>query len=335
MLSEIESQASFIPDAGVSTIYFGGGTPTVFPPESLQEIIDRIRAVWDCSALDEVTVEANPDDLTPDYLRRLCATDINRLSIGVQSFHDGELRMMNRRHDAAQAVSAVKMSQDAGFGNITIDLMYGLPFSDMEHWEATLRRACSLDVQHISAYHLTIEPATAFGRRAGRGELVPVDDAESQRQYRLLHEMLSGSGFEHYEVSNFARAGFRSRHNSGYWTGEHYLGIGPGAHSYNGAVRRWAAEDIDRYLSGEDVYEAETLTPEQMYDEYVMTSLRRAEGADLREIERRFGAYKLQYFTRAAEKYVGSGLLRVSEGRYSVAPEDFLLTDMIICDLFA
>jgi len=280
-------------------------------------------------------VEANPDDLTRDYLRRLRRTGINRLSIGVQSFHDAELRMMNRRHDAAQAAAAVEMSQDAGFGNITIDLMYGLPFSDAEHWEATLRRACSLDVQHISAYHLTVEPGTAFGRRAARGELAPIEDTESRLQYRMLHDMLVGSGFEHYEVSNFARSGFRSRHNSGYWTGMHYLGIGPGAHSFNGSVRRWSVGNIDRYLSGRDVYESETLTGDQMYDEYVMTSLRRVEGADLREIERRFGAYKLQYFTREAEKYVDSGLLRVSGSRYFVDPLDFLLSDMIICDLFA
>lgn len=335
LLREISSEAGFIPDRHIDTVYFGGGTPTVFPPEKLQEIIDRIGTLWDCSRLSEVTLEANPDDLTEEYVKRLRGTDINRLSIGVQSLHDDELRKMNRRHDAAQAVGAVKLAQDAGFGNITIDLIYGLPFSDACRWERTLEEACALGVQHVSAYHLTIEQGTAFGRKALRGEMSSVDEAESERQYAILHGILTREGYEHYEVSNFAREGFRSRHNSGYWTGEHYLGVGPAAHSFDGSLRRWSVGDVDRYLSGADIYESERLTDEQMYDEYVMTSLRRAEGVDLQELERRFGAYKLQYFTRAASRYVKSGLLCVSGDRYFISPEKFLLSDMIICDLFA
>lgn len=334
-LREISSEASFIPDRHINTVYFGGGTPSIYSPERLQSILDRIATTWDCSQLSEVTLEANPDDLTGEYINGLRKTGINRLSIGVQSFHDDELRKMNRRHNAAQAASAVKRAQDAGFGNITIDLIYGLPFSDARRWERTMRCACDLDVQHISAYHLTIEHGTALWRRVARGEMAPVEESESERQYAMLHDMLTQEGYEHYEVSNFARQGFRSRHNSGYWTGEHYLGVGPAAHSFNGRVRRWAVSDINKYLSGEDIYESETLTVEQMYDEYVMTSLRRAEGVDLQEMERRFGAYKLQYFTRAAEKFVQSGLLCTSGGRYFVAPEKFLLSDMIICELFA
>ncbi len=335
ILREISSEARFIADKEISTVYFGGGTPTVYGPDRLQAIIDSIAGTWDCSSLAEVTLEANPDDLSEEYVSRLRTTGINRLSIGIQSLHDDELRKMNRRHDAAQAVSAVKRAQDAGFDNITVDLIYGLPFSDAGRWESTLQGVCELDVQHISAYHLTIESGTAFGRRAARGEISAVSEEESERQYAILHRMLTSGGYEHYEVSNFARKGFRSRHNSGYWTGEHYLGVGPAAHSFNGEVRRWAAGDIGRYLSGADIYELETLSEEQKYDEYVMTSLRRAEGVDLRELERRFGAYKLQYFTRAAEKYVRSGLLCASENSYRVAPENFLLSDMIICDLFA
>lgn len=334
IVSELESQRHFIPDREISTIYFGGGTPSIYSPEDIQAIIDKIKSLWDCSRSAEITLEANPDDLTERYFDALLRTDINRLSIGVQSFDDDELRHMGRRHNASQAIEAVKTAQDKGLENLSIDLMYGLPFSDTLHWKRTLRQAVDLGVPHISAYHLTIEPGTVFGKKAQRQELSPVAESLSEEQYLLLHATLTENGFEHYEISNFARPGFRSRHNSSYWSAEHYLGAGPGAHSFNGTVRRWAVDNIGKYLSGQNIYTSETLSENQMYDEYVMTALRRMEGASTEEIGRRFGAYKLQYFTRTAKRLAHDGLLTVSGDTYRIPPEKFLLSDMIICDLF-
>ena len=242
--------------------------------------------MWEFSGVEELTVEANPDDLKPDYLAALLQTGCNRLSIGIQSFRDDDLQMMNRRHNAAEAVEAVENARRAGFDNISIDLIYGLPTMTLDEWRTNIATAIDLGVEHISAYHLTIEPQTLFARRG----IKPIDERLSEEEYLLLHEQLTAHGYEHYEISNFARDSRRSRHNSGYWSGRPYLGIGPGAHSYDGARRRsWNPPSLDSYLD-HSAAEFEELSDGELKEEYIMVRLRTSEGIDLSAFESRFGA---------------------------------------------
>ena len=335
ILRELEAELGFIGDVPLRTIYFGGGTPTVYEPEQLQAVIAKVRKLWDCSGVEEITVEANPDDLTPEYLRALAGTDANRLSIGIQSFIDRDLRLMNRRHTAQTALGAVREAQEAGFRNITIDLIYGIPGMAAAEWQSNIETAIGLGVQHISAYHLTIEEGTPFGRQAAAGKLRPVDEPASEEQYLMLHGMLTAAGFEHYEISNFARPGFRAAHNSAYWQGEPYLGVGPSAHSFNGSVRRSSASSVEAYLSArQDGYTSETLTPKDRYNEFVMISLRTSEGLDTDVMAQKFGPAGVAAFAASAARHVASGLLVQSDGRYFIPAERFLVSDVVIADLF-
>lgn len=334
---ELACRAGFLQGEPVRTVYVGGGTPSLCTPSELGALIGRIRDVYDVSGLQEVTVEANPDDLTADWLTALRVEGVNRLSIGIQSFIDRDLRWMHRRHDAASAVRAVGEAQRAGFENLTVDLIYGIPQMSLAEWEQNLGQAIRLGVQHISAYHLSVEPGTVFGKRLRRGALREIDPERSVAQYRLLHEMLTGAGFEHYEISNFARTGFRSQHNGNYWNGTRYLGVGPSAHSFDGALRQWNAADVRLYLEREprqEHFESETLSEHAAYNEFVMTSLRTASGLDADVLERRFGARKLQYFTRLAVKFLAEGTLVRTGSAYRIPFEHYLISDTVISDLF-
>lgn len=336
LCGELDARNSVLTDRTVRTIYFGGGTPSLLPPSFFKEFIERTSQCFDCSALSEVTVEANPDDLSEEYLARLSDTPVNRLSIGIQSFDDDELRFMNRRHTAQQAVEAVRNAQNAGFHNISIDLMYGLPCSDNARWQRTLDTALTLEVQHISAYHLTFEQRTRFGAMLRRGTLSQVDESVSEQQYDITHRTLTEAGFDHYEISNFALPGYRALHNSAYWNNVQYLGLGAAAHSFDGTHRVWCASDVKRYVEGcDDLYTSETLTDDQRYDEYVMTRLRTAEGIDIHDLEQRFGAYKLQYFRNMAERFTAGGELLDDGSTVRIPPQHFLISDSIICELFA
>ena len=313
---------------GLSTIYVGGGTPSLLVPEQLRGLLDHAAGLWDCSGLREVTLEANPEDLTDDYLSRLAG--FNRLSIGIQSFDDGLLKLMNRRHDAVRARNAVRAAGRAGFDNISIDLIYGIPGMTPAQWERTLDEAVALGVQHISAYHLTIEPGTAFARNYElRITNYEKAEKESERQFEMLREKLGRAGFEHYEISNFALPGRRAVHNSAYWSGEPYLGVGPSAHSFDGVRRReWVCADLDKYISG-PVYDGETLTDRELTNERIMTGLRTADGwiaspDGLAMTSRR----------RKIERFLRDGLLVQNGERIAIPPEKFLLSDMIISELF-
>lgn len=335
---EILFRRNAVPGGRLDTIYIGGGTPSLLSPEQLQSLLDRAAELWDCTVLQETTVEANPEDLTKEYLARLTDTGIDRLSIGIQSFDDAMLRSMNRRHSAQRALDAVRTAQKAGFGNITIDLIYGIPGMTHGQWEKSLDKAVGLGVQHISAYHLTIEPGTLFGRMAREGKIAAIPEKESERQYDTLRRKLGNAGFEHYEISNFALPGFRAIHNSAYWSGESYLGVGPSAHSYDGRMRNWAVADIAEYIKGAGtaaIYESETLSATDLWNEFIMTSLRRAEGIDAAKMERRFGCRASYDFMKRAEVFVKNGKLREADGRIFIPPENFLLSDYIISTLFA
>lgn len=303
LIDEMRAQRAFIED--VSTIYFGGGTPSLLAPWQVARLIGAAGEVWDLSNPEEVTLEANPDDLGTEYLEVLAATPVDRLSIGIQSFDDGLLRFMNRRHTAAQAIEAVHHARAAGFDNLSIDLIYGTPGMTIGQWEQTLEQAIALRPEHISAYHLTLEPGTQF---AG---LTPVDEAVSEQHYRLLCEKLRAGGYDHYEISNFALPGRRARHNSSYWSGRAYLGLGPSAHSYDGKrLRRWNAQSLDEYLQSVE-YQQETLSDDDLHNEFVMTRLRTTQGID------RPGPDLVEH-----------------NGRWVIPEERWLVSDRIIAALF-
>lgn len=338
ILRELVVQRDFLKVDHLDTIYIGGGTPSVYSPQQLQSIIECIATLWDISTVREITVELNPDDLSQEYLEALSKTSVNRLSIGIQSFVDDHLKFMNRRHTAAAAIDAVQRAQVLGFNNITIDLIYGIPSMSISQWESNIEQALALGVQHISAYHLTIEPQTVFGKLLSSGNLTQIDDEQSEQQYLMLHTLMSKASMEHYEISNFAAPGFRAQHNSSYWRGEPYLGVGPSAHSFNGTCRRWSVSSIDSYLEKADsgeIYSSEELTLRDCYNEYIMTSLRCADGADTSVIETRFAAPVAQYFAQGAQQFIDKGVMIKTGCNYRIDPKEFLIADSIISELFA
>ncbi len=333
MCREVEQRQGYLAGQSIETIYFGGGTPSLLEASEIELLLDTTARHFDLSQLGECTLEANPDDLTSSYLSNLKALGINRLSMGVQSFCDDALRFMNRRHSSQQAVDAVKAAQGVGFENITIDIIYGIPTFGEHHLQQTLDTALSLEVQHISSYHLTIEAGSSFGRAAARGELQAVDEITSQREFDLVHDTLCAGGFEHYEVSNFALPQYRSKHNSSYWSGAHYLGIGAAAHSFNGKQREWNASNIKQYIESKG-REIEHLTPSNRLNEYIMTRLRTAEGIDIAYIREHFGVEASEKIVKIAEKWLSSGSVVRCGSRVVIPPKGFLLSDMIIESMF-
>lgn len=333
MHCEMDEQPDFLGDKTIRTIYFGGGTPSLLAPATLQGLIDHAARLFDCHSVDEITVEANPDDVTQEYVEQLRKTAVNRVSLGVQSFDDDVLKVMNRRHSALEAQDAVRRLQDSGIDNITIDLIFGVDGVSDDVLCRTIDVALSLDVQHISAYHLTIEPNTAFHRRLLKGLMREVSEECSEREYALIEQRLCEAGFEHYEVSNYAKAGFRSRHNSSYWHGAEYLGIGAGAHSYNGKVRRWSSQSLPQYINQRE-YESELLTPQDHYNEYIMTSLRCCEGIDLRRIDSQFGHERTSALLAEAKRWLDNGDLLLEGEHMRIPSRRFLTSDAIIESLF-
>lgn len=333
MHRELDARREYLGGEPVRTRYFGGGTPSLCAPEAVAGLLDHAATLFDCAAAEETTLEANPDDLTPAYLAALRRAGVNRLSVGIQSFDDACLKLMNRRHNAAQAVEAVRSAQREGYENITVDLIFGVPGFGNNTLRRSLDSALALGVQHISAYHLTVEPDTAFGRRAARGEFRAVDEEVSEEEFLTVHDTLTAAGFEHYEVSNYALPGFRARHNASYWHGTKYLGIGPAAHSFDGEERHWNASSVEKYIAGAPAGK-EVLTRRDRFNEYVMTALRTAEGIDLEEAAARFGAKRLARMQEEAAPFLRSGTLRIVRGRMALPPEKFLISDAVIGALF-
>ena len=319
----------------VRTVYFGGGTPSILTIPQLARIADTLRANYDLSALEECTFEANPEDITPQYLADLRSLGlVDRLSLGIQSLHDDELRLIGRRHTAAQAVAAVHAAAAAGFGNITVDLIYGLPGQSEESWRDTLRQAAALPVTHLSAYALTVEPGTILERQIGQGRVPAVDDEAAVAHYRILLEWAAAQGFGQYEVSNFARPGHRSRHNSRYWNRTPYLGVGAAAHSFDGEYRRWNVADTAQYCSlletGHVPHEEEQLTLRDAHNEYLMTALRTVEGIDKALVPPPFA----RALATKIKKYVAAALLADTPTHYRPTPAGLLHADGLAADLF-
>lgn len=336
---------SFVP---LSTIYLGGGTPSLLSYEELMRLFDEIYKLFEVDRDAEITLEANPDDLSPAYLQALRRTPVNRLSIGIQSFADEDLRLMNRAHNAAEARSCLKDALSAGFDDLTVDLIYGAPSTSDAQWQENVQTLVDLKVPHLSCYCLTVEPQTALHHFVKTGKAAPVDEDQANRQFEWLMQFVEDNGYEHYEISNFALPGRYSKHNTSYWLGEPYLGIGPAAHSFDGQRRWWNAANNAKYikalsglenaadlgrLSG-DLYEEEKLTPVQQYNEYVMTGLRTKWGCNLPKIET-MGAGFADYFVQGIQPFLEQGfVLQTPSQTYLLTRQGKFLADHIASELF-
>ena len=334
---ELELRNGYLQGHPVHTVYFGGGTPSQLRPTDLERIFGLLYKVYGLEQCTEITLEANPDDLTDDYVAALARLPFNRVSMGIQTFHDPTLRLLNRRHTAAQAVAAVNRLRRAGIRNISIDLIYGLPGETQERWEADLRQALSLDVEHISAYLLTYEEGTPLYRMKQQGQLQEADEDSCLCFFTTLMDTLAANGYEHYEISNFCKPGFHSRHNSSYWQGTPYLGCGPSAHSYNGQTRSWNTPSIDRYLagidSGQPASDTERLSLHTRYNEYIMTRLRTRQGASLNTLRQDFGQSLTDYCLHAAAQHLAANRLETTNGYLRLTRQGIFVSDDILSDL--
>lgn len=334
---EIAARKNEFSHTRVHTIYIGGGTPSLLSAEQLNRIISKLHEEYDVTEDAEVTVEMNPEDVRRMKNEKVKSEKwrANRVSLGIQTFDEELLRLLHRRHTAQTAVRAVKELQDAGVDNISIDLIYGLPGQTMELWESDLDTAFSLGVQHLSAYALSYEEGTPLWRMRQQGAVKEAAEGLSVKMFERLCQRAKEAGFLHYEISNFAQPGRESRHNSSYWTGEPYLGFGPGAHSYDGRrTRRANHPDLSAYLQAEVTPATfETLTDEELFDEAVMCGLRTARGIDLNEVERRFGQQRSDYLLQMAHPHIRAGRLVVEEGRLHLSESALMVSDDIMSDL--
>ncbi|MDF2437320.1 MAG: coproporphyrinogen oxidase [Bacteroidota bacterium] len=335
---EIELQTEYLSGESISTIYFGGGTPSMLAQHELMEIFEALHKNFRIEQGSEITLEANPDDLTLKKITELKGSPVNRFSIGIQSFYDEDLKLMNRAHNANEALDAVKYAQDNGFENITIDLIYGIPGLTEHKWRNNLQIAFAIGVKHISAYCLTVEPKTALAHAVKTGSIKNVNDAESVKHFEIMLEGMKTNGFIQYEISNFCKEGFYSMHNSNYWLKEKYLGLGPSAHSFDGNSRQWNVSNNALYIKGVESnqlnYEKEVLNTDQKYNEYVLTSLRTIWGTDLQYISRSFGEKYLSNCKNEASKYINAEELFCRENKLFLTDKGKLIADRIAGDLF-
>ncbi|MCB9223820.1 MAG: radical SAM family heme chaperone HemW [Crocinitomicaceae bacterium] len=331
---EIELRSNYLGNQLVSTIYFGGGTPSVVGASYLNRIIQEIRNHFHVSNDCEITVECNPDDLDRQSLQDLEDIGVNRLSIGIQSFDDEVLQSMNRAHSAKEAKQSISLAKEIGFENITIDLIYGIPGKDLDYWKRQLDTFLMYDVPHLSAYCLTIEPNTVFNHLNKKGELKLPSDETSLAQFKLMVEVLKENGYQHYEISNFAKDGFISRHNSAYWLGQHYLGIGPSAHSYNGKERGWNISNNTRYIKESTTYESEELTDKDKVNDHILTRLRTHWGIDLNEIQLLAQHLSLVEFDRYLNWHIEAGNLVRDDHIVKLTSSGKFIADKIASDLF-
>jgi len=335
---EISLQKNYLDNEIISTIYFGGGTPSLLKYDDLMVIVDELHKFHIIDEKAEITLEANPDDLTIRQIKELQKTPINRLSIGIQSFYDEELKWMNRAHNSKQATESVKIAQGEGFENISIDLIYGIPSLTNDKWTKNIDLAISLNIQHISAYCLTIEPRTALADFIKKGKAKNIDETQGSEHFKLLMDKLSDSNFLQYEISNFCKEGFVSKHNSSYWQRKNYLGLGPSAHSYNGKSRQWNVSNNIKYIQSLEInqlqFEKETLSIADNYNEYIMTSLRTMWGCDLNFIKNNFSEEFMLHAIKEVQQYIYSDAVVNTNNILTLTQKGKLLADKIASDLF-
>lgn len=334
---ELTMRKDYLKGEKVETIYFGGGTPSQLGKDDFTLIFDTIREQYGLEQSQEITLEANPDDLTPEYLGMLSTLPFNRISMGIQTFDDATLKLLNRRHNAQTAIEAVGRCREAGFRNISIDLIYGLPGETRERWESDLRQAIDLNVEHISAYHLIYEEDTPIYKMLKQHRIDEVDEDSSLQFFTLLMEHLQKAGYEHYEISNFCRPGKQSRHNTSYWKGIPYLGCGPSAHSFNGTTREWNVSSIDTYIKGIEenrrAFETEFLDPATRYNEFIITTMRTAWGTPIEKLKQEFGDEMWDYCRKMAAPYLANGKLEVHDGALRLTREGIFISDSVMSDL--
>ncbi len=321
----------------VKTIYFGGGTPSLLDREELDKIFSVIFNHFEVIKNVEITLEANPDDLSEEILEMLAESPVNRLSIGVQSFFEEDLKLMNRAHNSEEALKSLQHAKKY-FDNISIDLIYGIPGLTSENWKKNLKTALELEIPHISSYALTVEPKTALEKFIEKGKVKPVSDEVYREQFEILVNTLTANGFEHYEFSNFGKPGFHSQNNMAYWMGKTYLGIGPSAHSFDGKQRKWNVSNNSLYIKSlekdEIPQQTEELSISDRYNEFVMTRLRTKFGVSPQEIKEKFGQTYVAYFLKESEKFLKDGLLEKREDHFHITKKGKFLSDGIAADLF-
>jgi oxygen-independent coproporphyrinogen-3 oxidase len=332
---EISAQKDYLNGAELQTIYFGGGTPSLLTSSELDSIFDAIGAHHSITSNAEITLEANPEDLKPEYCQMIASKGINRLSIGIQSFQDKNLVLMNRNHQASDSIQAIKNAQEAGISNISIDLIYGIPGNTSDELNEDLAKATSLGVQHISAYSLTVEPKTVFGIQKKKGAFAEILDAEMAKAFTQVREYLEAAGYEGYETSNFAKEGHYSIHNTSYWQQEPYLGVGPSAHSFNGHSRQWNVSNNAKYLAeGHLLAEKEELSPADQLNEYLMVRLRTKWGINLVEVQERFIKIAREYPEKEIQSWISKGYARLEGGNLILVNEGKLIADRLSSDIF-
>jgi len=335
---EITIRKAYLNDAKINSIYFGGGTPSILNKEEIRSLINTLYNNFKIDNAAEITLECNPDDLNKKKLLELKEIGVNRLSIGIQSFNDSDLKFMNRSHNSREALNCIKIAKEVGFENITIDLIYGLPGQSNKNWSDNLAKMLSLDIQHFSAYSLTVEPKTKLKHLIDKKLVTPLTDKITVEHFNTLLEVASENNFVHYEISNFGKEGFFSEHNTAYWENKHYLGVGPSAHSFNGNSRQWNVSSNKQYIDKlkEDVsyFELEQLSNNQQYNEYIFISLRTIWGVNLDYVNNQFGKEALENFKKQVIKWENKGKIKQYEGTYILTKNGKLFADAIASDLF-
>lgn len=339
ILTEIDLRLPYLKNKNIETIYFGGGTPSLLSEKELFLILEKLYKTYNVSSHAEITLEANPDDLSIDKLKELKRLEINRLSIGLQSFNDEELIWMNRAHTAAESEASVKRSQDKGFENISIDLIYGSKFSNLTNWKKTLDKTISLDVKHISSYNLTIEDKTKLGHDFKVKKEMAIDDEKSSELFLEMIDRLEKNKFIHYEISNFGKENWFSNHNSNYWKGIDYIGFGPSAHSFDGVSRQWNISNNSLYIknvndTNESYFEKELLSEVDQFNEYILTSLRTIWGIDAEVLKNKFSSEIIDSFNRNINTYISKGMVTFTNNQYVLTSNGKLFADRIASELF-
>ena len=337
LCKEIAIRKDYLAGQTISTIYFGGGTPSTLTIEQLDRICRTIYDTYTIASAPEVTIECNPDDLTPEFLTQLRALPFNRISMGIQSFDDAQLRRLGRRHDAHRAQQAVDNARAAGYDNLSIDLMFALPGSTMESWQHDLDTAIAIRPEHLSAYNLMYEEGTPLYKALQRGDFTELSEEENIEQFQMLIQSMKAAGYRHYEISNFALPGKESRHNSSYWNDTPYIGCGASAHSYNGTSRQWNIADIKEYIrgveSGSPSFEIENLTEDERYNDTILTRLRTANGIPLEWMQEKFSDRLNRFMLCAAEKEIALGNLKEENGHLSLTEKGIFISDAVIREL--
>lgn len=341
LIKEMDRYPDFFNDDPIHTIYFGGGTPSLLPANLLEKLFVAIRNHWNIDDVTEVTLECNPENITPSFLEQLKQMPINRLSIGVQSLIDDELKWLGRCHNAETAINAIRLAQRSGFDNISCDLIFALPVQTISSLFYSLKQLISLNIQHISVYSLMFEEGSKITKLMQKGDLLPLDENISAEMYAVVTNVLKNNGFDHYEISNYARPGFRSKHNSGYWNGVRYLGLGASAHSFNGNTRFYNIPHTIKYINAinneQPVATVEILTDAEKFNDFVFTALRTSDGIDLNELSLRFGPEKYNYILSIAQKYIEAGNISITfsadnPSRLKLTDAGVYISDYIISD---